>query len=190
MKAQTAVFLDRDGTLNEDRGYVTSVKDFVLLPGVCEGIARLNRLRLPVIVVTNQSAIARGLMTEEDLSQIHQGFAHSLQCAGAHVDAFYFCPHHPQAGCECRKPQPGMIYQAVRDFGLNISRCCLIGDKHSDLETAQASGMEGVLVKTSPYASQALAAYRNNLLPIAYVADSFSQAIDWVVQKEFKTTFS
>ena len=183
MKTQGAVFLDRDGTLNEDRGYVTSVKEFVLLPGVCEGIARLNQLRLSVIVVTNQSAIARGLMTEEDLSKIHQDFAQSLQRAGAHIDGWYFCPHHPQAGCECRKPKPGMIHQAVRDFALDVSRCFLIGDKQSDLEAAQAGGVEGVLVRTSPYADQALAAHQADRLAIAYVADSFSQAIDWVVKK-------
>lgn len=161
---------------------MTSVRDFVLLPGVGEGIARLNQLQLPVIVVTNQSAIARGLMTEQDLSMIHQAFARSLQGAGAHVDAFYFCPHHPQAGCDCRKPKPGMIHQAVKDFGLDISRCFLIGDKQSDLEAAQAGGVKGVLVKTSPYANEALAADQDKHLAIAYVAGSFSQAIDWLVK--------
>ena len=183
MKTQSAVFLDRDGTLNEDRGYVTSVRQFVLFPGVCEAIARLNQLQLPVIVVTNQSAIARGLMTEEDLTEIHQAFTQSLRQAGAHVDRFYFCPHHPQAGCECRKPKPGMIHQAVREFGLDVSRCCLIGDKQSDLEAAQAAGVKGVLVRTSPYAHEAVGAYKADRLPIAFVADSFSSAIDWVIEK-------
>lgn len=182
MKPRPAVFLDRDGTVNEDRGYVTSVSEFVLFPGVCEGIARLNQLHLPVIIVTNQSAIARGLMTEQDLSRIHHAFAQNLQRVGAHVDAFYFCPHHPEAGCECRKPKPGMIHQAVKDFDLDVSRCFLIGDKPSDLEAAQAGGVKGVLVKTSPYASEALAAKQNDWLAIAYVADSFSQAIDWLVK--------
>ena len=182
MNTRAAVFLDRDGTLNEDRGYVTAVEDFVLLPGVCEGIARLNQEGFLVIVITNQSALARGLMTEEDLSRLHEHFADLLRRAGAHVDAWYFCPHHPEAGCECRKPRPGMIQEAVRDFGLDVSRCFFVGDKESDLEAAQSAEVAGVLVKTSPYAEQALAAHHGGKFPIAHIAESFPQAIRWMIQ--------
>lgn len=181
MNDRSTVFLDRDGTLNEDRGYVTAIEDFVLFPGVCEDIARLNHLDILVIVVTNQSAIGRGLMTERDLSRIHEHFSERLRRVGAHVDAWYVCPHHPDEGCHCRKPKPGMIQQAVKDFGLDVSRGFLVGDKHSDLAAAQSEGVTGVLVKTSPYAQQALAAYQQGTLSIDYVADTFSQAIAWIV---------
>ena len=186
MKVQPAVFLDRDGTLNEDRGYVTTLDEFVLLPGVCEGIARLNECGFLVIVVTNQSAIARGFMTEKDLLRIHEHFAEQLHEAGAHVNGWYVCPHHPDDGCACRKPRPGMIHQAVKDFDLDVSRCFFVGDKVSDLQAAQASGVEGILVTTSPYAKQAKLAHQEGVLPIAYIADSFSQAIEWMIQDSRK----
>lgn len=182
---QIAVFLDRDGTINEDRGYVTSVEEFVLFPEVGESIARLNHLGFPVLVVTNQSAIGRGLMTEQDLTGIHEHLSCCLKRVGAHVDAFYFCPHQPADRCGCRKPQPGMIHRAVLEFSLDAAGCYLIGDKPSDLEAAQASGIRGVLVKTSPYAQQALDAFEAGQLSIAHVAENFPHAVDWIIQELF-----
>jgi histidinol-phosphate phosphatase family protein len=183
MPSRAAVFLDRDGTVNEDRGYVTALDQFVLLPGVDEAIARLNQFGFLVIVVTNQSAIGRGLMTEGDLDLLHHHLDRRLNIVGAHVDAYYHCPHHPQDGCECRKPKPGMIRQALQEFSLEPGRCVFLGDKQSDLEAANAGGVAGVLVKTSPYADQALAAFHAGLLPITFVADSFAQAVDWILQR-------
>lgn len=180
MNARRAVFFDRDGTLNEDRGYVTARQNFVVFPGVCEGIARLNALDLLVIVVTNQSAIARGFMTEQELFRLHEYFTETLRGVGAHVDGWYWCPHHPEDGCDCRKPKPGMIWQAVKDFGLDVSRCFFVGDKVSDLEAAKAAGVPGVLVKSSPYAQEALDAYQAGRLAIAHIAETCSEAMGWI----------
>lgn len=182
MNSRNAVFLDRDGTLNEDRGYVVSLDQFVLFPGVCEAVARLNQSGFRVIVLTNQSAIGRGLMTEEDLNRIHIYLNKQLATVGGHVDAFYHCPHHPQDACECRKPKPGLIHKAITDFSLNAASCYFLGDKRSDLEAAQAGGIMGVLVNTSPYAGQALQAISAGELPVSHVADSFSEAVDWIVR--------
>jgi histidinol-phosphate phosphatase family protein len=176
----TAVFLDRDGTLNFDAGYVTSPEQLVLFPGVPEAIARLNHLGAMVLLVTNQSAIGRGMMTIEGLESIHERLAELIRPYGARIDGIFFCPHHPQDGCECRKPKAGLIDQAVNRFALDLSQCYLVGDKRSDLETAHTASVPGVLVMTSSYSADVVRARDAGQVPIDYVADSFVDAVDWI----------
>jgi D-glycero-D-manno-heptose 1,7-bisphosphate phosphatase len=178
----TAIFVDRDGTLNYDTGYVTSPEQLILFPGVPEAIARLNQLGVLVIMVTNQSAIGRGMMTVEDLTTIHSRLAALLRPHGARIDGIFSCPHHPEDCCECRKPKTGLIEQAVGRFLLDVTQCYLVGDKPSDLEVAQRLAMPGVLVLTSPYGAEAVKARDEGFLPIEYVADTFAQAVDWIEQ--------
>jgi heptosyltransferase-2 len=178
----TAIFVDRDGTLNYDTGYVTSPEQLILFPGVPEAIARLNQLGVLVIMVTNQSAIGRGMMTIEDLKNIHARLAALLRPHGARIDGIFSCPHHPEDGCECRKPKTGLIHQALDRFSLDVSQCYLVGDKRSDLEVAQRIAMPGVLVMTSPYSAGAVKARDEGHLPIAYVAGTFAQAAGWIEQ--------
>ena len=176
----TAVLVDRDGTLNHDCGYVTSSEQLVLFPGVPEAISRLNRLGALVIMITNQSAIGRGLMTVETLREIHEAFADLLRPSGARIDGIFFCPHHPQDRCDCRKPNVGLIQRAAEKFSLNLTRCFLVGDKKSDLEAAQNIGVAGVLVMTSSYSEEALQAKNLGQLSIAHVAESFVDSVSWI----------
>jgi histidinol-phosphate phosphatase family protein len=178
-----AVFLDRDGTLNHDTGYVTTPEQLVLFQGVPEAIARLNQLRAMVILVTNQSAIGRGLLTIEGLESIHERLAELIRPYGAKLDGIFFCPHHPQDGCGCRKPKCGLIHQAVSRFALDVTQCFLIGDKRSDLEAAQRASVPGVLVMTSSYSADVVKARDEDQVSIAYVADSFVHAVDWIEQQ-------
>jgi heptosyltransferase-2 len=177
-----AVFVDRDGTLNEDHGYVTSPEQLVLFPAVPQALARLNRLGARVILLTNQSAIGRGYMTEADLQRIHQKLEDLLSAHEGKIDAVYFCPHHPEEGCACRKPNIAMIQKAARDFSLDLSLCYVVGDKCSDLEAAHRAGVQGVLVMSSEYSAAAVRENEVGQLPIAHVADSFVQAADWIEQ--------
>jgi len=176
----TAVLVDRDGTLNHDCGYVTSPDQLVLFPGVPEAISRLNQLGVLVIMITNQSAIGRGLMTVEMLNAIHRELAALLRTSGAKIDGIFFCPHHPRDTCDCRKPNVGLIEQAVERFSLDLTQCYLVGDKKSDLEAAQTMGVAGVLVMTSSYSEEALKARDKGQLHIAHVSESFIESVSWI----------
>jgi len=155
-----AVFLDRDGVINEEDGIIRSVEQLRLLPRAGEAIARLNQASLPVIVITNQPVVARGWCSEAELDTIHEHLRALLRPFGATLDAIYYCPHHENANdpayrlvCDCRKPRPGLLNLAAKDFGLDLTRCILIGDRTVDLEAARAAGAAAWLVRTG-YAGQ------------------------------------
>ena len=175
-----AVFVDRDGTLNDDRGYVTSPEQLVVFPGVPKALARVNYLGIKVILVTNQSAIGRGFMTPEDLQRIHQKLKDLLRAHDGHIDAVYYCPHHPNEDCVCRKPNIAMIQQAASEFSLDLPRCYFVGDKSSDLEAAHRAGVPGVLVMSSDYSAGAVKASDLGKFPIAFKAESFVEAVNWI----------
>ncbi len=143
-----AVFLDRDGVLVEEKGYVSRPDEVVLLPKAAWAVRKLSTLGLKVIIVTNQSGIGRGLFTTADYHRVMGRLYALLKEEGASVDAAYFCPHAPWAGCGCRKPMPGLAEQARRDFGLALGSSFLVGDKGTDMELARAVGAKGVLVRT------------------------------------------
>lgn len=162
---QRAVFLDRDGTINRYVGYLTDIHDFELLPGVSEAVRQINQSGYLAIVVTNQPVIARGEMTFEELTEIHKKMETLLGGNGAYIDAVYFCPHHPDKGfsgeipelkvhCECRKPKPGLIYQAAKDFHIDLASSWMIGDSWRDIETGKNAGTHtayiGESVKGTP----------------------------------------
>jgi len=176
------VFLDRDGTLNEDTGYIASPEELTLFPGVAKAIARLNHEGARVILITNQSGVARGLLTLSDVDAIHHKLKMDLQTEGGWLDAIYFCPHHPDEGCRCRKPNPGMIEQAQATMEMVLSRSYVLGDKYLDMALAQNIDAMGVLVTTSSYSHEALQAIQAGSLKTAHVAASFPEAVDWVIQ--------
>ena len=150
-----ALFLDRDGVLNEDRGFVSRWEDFHWIKGARETVAAFNRAGWLVVVVTNQSGVGRGYYTEAEMHALHARMVDELKAVGGHIDAFYFAPHHPEAPLEAyrhpdppdRKPNPGMILRALQDFPIDKARSLLIGDKPSDLEAALRAGVRGVLFK-------------------------------------------
>lgn len=145
-------FLDRDGVVNADIGYLWRREDLIWIPGAPAAIRLFNELGWPVVVVTNQSGVARGYYQEEDVRSLHRWMSGELNKQGARIDAFYFCPHHPRGAipaytreCECRKPRPGMIRQAMADWQADPDRSFLIGDKETDLAAAEAAGIRGCL---------------------------------------------
>ena len=150
MPSVPAVLLDRDGVIIHDRpGYVRSVADVEMLPGAAPAIARLTLAGHRVIVVTNQSAVARGLVTWSVLDAIHAHIARHVQRAGGVIQRFFVCPHHPAAGCDCRKPKPGLLMRASRELSIDLERAFLVGDQLTDIEAARAAGCRGLLVASS-----------------------------------------
>lgn len=150
-----AVFLDRDGTINVEKHYLFRPEEFEFYPGAVEAIGRLNAAGFLVIVVTNQSGVARGYFTEQDVATLHRHVDLLLAAAGARVDAYYICPHHPEYGndlyrqsCDCRKGKPGMLDAARSRFSISMSESFMVGDKASDIQAAQAAGALPILVKT------------------------------------------
>jgi D-glycero-D-manno-heptose 1,7-bisphosphate phosphatase len=144
-------FLDRDGVLNVDRGYVHRLQELELMPGAADAVRLLNAGGYRVVIVTNQSGIARGFYDEAALERLHAGLRARLAAQGARIDAFYYCPHHPQGSvarfaiaCECRKPKTGMLEQAARDHPVDRGHSFLIGDKDDDVAAAAAFGIRGI----------------------------------------------
>ncbi|MBR7025921.1 MAG: HAD family hydrolase [Selenomonadaceae bacterium] len=139
-----AIFFDRDGVLNEEVGYLWQVENFKWIDGAREAIKFCNERGILSIVVTNQGGIARGLYTSEDVNALHDFMQKNLAEVGAHIDGFYFCPHHPDFSgeCDCRKPKPGMILQACKDFKINPANSILFGDSKRDIEAAEAANLQ------------------------------------------------
>jgi len=158
--ANRAVFLDRDGTLIEEVGYATRPEQIRILGGVARALARLAGAGYKLVVVTNQSGIARGFLTEDDLNRFHQALDDQLGLLGARVDVYYTCPHHPDpaeavrpelaVNCSCRKPGPGLILQAARDLGLDLAESWLVGDTWRDIEAGQAAGVRTIKLPAIP----------------------------------------
>jgi D-glycero-D-manno-heptose 1,7-bisphosphate phosphatase len=155
VSGKPAVFLDRDGTINEQMGYINHLSRFVLLPGVPEAIRMFNQRGIPAVVVTNQSGLARGYFPVALLEVVHAEMQRLLAAQGAYLDGIYVCPHHPEAkvaqyrqACRCRKPQAGLLEQAAADLHLDLSRSFMVGDRWSDLECGCRAGAAPVLVLT------------------------------------------
>jgi D-glycero-D-manno-heptose 1,7-bisphosphate phosphatase len=148
MPPRPAVFLDRDGTIIHDAEYVRDPKDVELLPGAARAIGRLNGQRLPVIVVTNQSGIARGLLTHDDYGAVHARLDALLAAEGAHIDASYFCPHHPDFNgpCDCRKPATLLYRQAAAEHAIDLTRSTFVGDRWRDVAPALELRGRGILI--------------------------------------------
>jgi D-glycero-D-manno-heptose 1,7-bisphosphate phosphatase len=149
-----AVFLDRDGTVNVEKDYLYRIEDFEFVPGAEDAIRRLNESDYFVVVVTNQSGVARGYYTEEDVEILHKQIDGRLAASGARVDAWYYCPHHPAGkgsyslSCRCRKPLPGMLLEAAARYDINLADSIMIGDKRIDIEAAIAAGCRPILVRS------------------------------------------
>jgi D-glycero-D-manno-heptose 1,7-bisphosphate phosphatase len=152
---EPAIFIDRDGTINEDIGYVSHPDELVIYPFAVEAIRLINEAGLKVVIITNQSGIARGFYTEATLDVIHEKLRQELAVEEAQIDAVYYCPHHPRIGgeqyrkiCDCRKPQTAMLERAAAEHDINLSESYVIGDKASDINLATNAGAKGVLVMT------------------------------------------
>ncbi len=145
---QAAVFLDRDGTINEDRDYIGDVDDVILIEGAAEAIKRLNNIRVPVIVITNQSGIGRGFYAEAELRAVNHRLMALLKTKEAHIEGLYYCPHLPQDKCGCRKPETALLQRAAQEHSIDLSKSVMIGDKNSDMELGRRAGTKTILVLT------------------------------------------
>ena len=188
MVARPAVFIDRDGTLTEEVGYVNHPRRIRLLPRSAEAIRRLNAAGVPVVLATNQAGIARGYFSPQVLRLTNEEMTRQLKEAGARLDGVYVCVHHPTEGaapyrleCDCRKPKPGMLHRAARELGLDLAASTVIGDKASDLETGRAVGAAAVLVLTGYGAGDW--EYRRDTfrVPPDHVAEDLLDAVEWVL---------
>ncbi len=149
MKGVRLVVLDRDGTINRDSAaYIKSPQEWSPLPGSAEAIARLNRAGFTVAVASNQSGLARGLFDEATLAKIHDKMHAVVREAGGEIDRIVWCPHHPDDGCDCRKPRPGLLHRLAEYYGIGLDAVPVVGDSARDLEAARAVGARPVLVRT------------------------------------------
>jgi D-glycero-D-manno-heptose 1,7-bisphosphate phosphatase len=183
-----AVFVDRDGTMIEDVGYLERIERLKLFPYTVDAIRLLNRAGFKVVVVTSQAGVANGIVTEEFLAEAHDSIGRKVADAGGRIDAFYYCPHLPTAAvekyrtdCDCRKPKPGMIHSAARDLSLDVSGSYLVGDRWRDIEMGQAAGVTGILVETG-YGKTEASRRPDNIKPVTVVANLI-EATSWILRK-------
>jgi D-glycero-D-manno-heptose 1,7-bisphosphate phosphatase len=153
--ARPAIFMDRDGTLSHEVGYVNHPSRFELYPWSVDAVRLVNRSGRAAVVVTNQAGVARGYFPESVIHEVHAALQQAMDAGGARLDAVYFCPHHPSVGeppyrlnCDCRKPRPGLLRRAERELGLDLARSWVIGDRHGDLQLAWHVGARAALVKS------------------------------------------
>lgn len=182
-RAHFAVFVDRDGTICFDKHYLADPNGLELIPTVAEGIRKLNDAGIPVVVVTNQSGIARGYFTVERLSEIHDRMKEALSVRGARVDDIFYCPHLPDAGCPCRKPAPGMLFQARDKHGFDLGRSFVVGDRMMDIELARAVGATGILVPEPGDQYHVDGEIAKSSCKPSFRAKEFVQAADWILEK-------
>lgn len=180
-----AIFLDRDGTINEDPGYLTHPSEIRLFPRVAESLRLLQEQGFRLVVVSNQSGVARGLLTEAMLQQIQLRLETLLRAEGVTVSGMYYCPHHPGGAppyrqvCDCRKPKGGLVERAVRDHGIDLSRSYVIGDQPSDVELARQMGMPAILVLTG----QGRLSLTSGQIQPDYIASDLADAARWILQR-------
>jgi len=184
-----AVFLDRDGTMVQDVGYLSRVEDLQWFPWSIDAIRLLNRAGFLVCVTTNQGGVGLGYYPEAFVHRVHEEMAAQLAAAGGRVDGWYYCPHHPDAvieglrvACECRKPRPGMIRQAQARFSIDLSRSFVVGDKTADVDLATGVGARGVLVRTGHGAVE-LGRHGGAMPGAALVAAELMEATAWILQQ-------
>lgn len=180
-----AVFMDRDGTINEEVGYLSRLEQMKLFPRSAEAIRMLNGKGIKVVVVTNQSGVARGYFGEDFVSEAHAFLQERLRQEGAFIDAFYYCPHHPTEGvlpyrraCSCRKPGAGMLLQASRDLHIDLSRSYMVGDMMKDVQAGKKAGTKGILVKTGYGAAEKA---DEGAAP-DYIAADLLDAVNWILE--------
>ena len=187
---QRAVFLDRDGTICEEVGYLDSIDRLKIFPQSGKSLRRLNEALLKVIVVTNQSGVARDLFPESAVEEVHRQLRLELAREGAHLDAIYYCPHHPEGAvesyrrdCECRKPNPGLLRRAAEEHHLDLKSSFIVGDKYQDLETGFRAGTRTILVLTGYGNTQYNGHHGSWPRQPDHIAPDLPGAVDWILKQ-------
>ena len=176
-----AVFLDRDGTINEEVSYLSSIEQLKIILRAAKAIKVLNDNGFKVIIITNQSGVARGYFSEDTLGQINEHLKAELSKEGATIHAAYYCPHHPDAGCTCRKPNTGNIEKAALEHDLDLTRSYMIGDTMRDMETGFNAKLRTILVLTG-YGEEERDKYRDNPRQPDYIAQDLYDAAEWIIR--------
>jgi D-glycero-D-manno-heptose 1,7-bisphosphate phosphatase len=178
-----AVFIDRDGTISEEVGYLNHASRFRMFPFAARAIRRLNEAKLPVVVITNQSGVGRGYFPEILVRTVHELMTKQLEESGARVDAIYYCPHTGSDQCTCRKPKPGLLERAAREHKLDLARCFVVGDRYGDIELARCTGSRGILVRTG-YGEGEIQWHAAEW-PTApdFIAEDLASAVDWILRQ-------
>lgn len=180
-----AIFLDRDGVICENRSdHVKSWREFKFLPEVKRSLAVLSQLNLPIVVVTNQAAVGRGLMATELLEDIHQRMVAEITAHGGRIDRVIYCPHRPEDECNCRKPKPGMLLQAAAEMDLDLSGSYLIGDAATDVQAGQQVGCHNILVLTGRGVEQLIPALHHTGGHFLTVSRNLMEAADYILRTE------
>lgn len=192
MKKSTAIFLDRDGTINEEVGYLDHLDKLIIFEAAYDAIRLINQSSMKAIVITNQAGVAKGLFSEEFVQRTNKQLQDTLNKRKAVIDKFYYCPHHPTEGkgiykqvCNCRKPAAGLLLQAAKEMNIDLTHSYLIGDKYRDIETIKKVGGKGILVKTGHG--------RNELQEVPpekinaqsrpdFVAEDILKAVEWILE--------
>jgi D-glycero-D-manno-heptose 1,7-bisphosphate phosphatase len=186
-----AVFIDRDGTMNEQMGYINHPSRLVILPGVPEAVRLLNQSGFLAIVVSNQSGVARGYFPMELVHKVNSLMLESLEREGARLDGIYFCPHLPiselkeyAVDCDCRKPKTGLIERACKDFEINLTRSFTVGDRYHDVEFGHRAGIRGILVRTGYGRGEVDYVLPGKPRPPDFIADDLLSAVHWILDTE------
>lgn len=184
-KKNRAVFLDRDGTINEEVGYLSRLEELKIYDNAAEAIRLLRQKGFLAIVITNQSGVARGFFSEDFILTVHNKMNEYMKERGAWLDALYYCPHHPRYGnehyrkeCSCRKPHPGLLIRAAEDFDIDLKRSYVVGDMPRDMDTARRVGAKGVMVKTG-YGRNVVATSKPD-----YIAEDLLDAANWIIRDQ------
>lgn len=182
-----AVFFDRDGTLNIDTGYLSDPDKLELYPGVPEGISELKKLGFKIVVISNQSGIARGYFTDDVVRSIHVKLNEMLKSYNTSIDAFYYCPYHPDFNtteeCECRKPSPKLVFEAAVDHKISLTDSYFVGDSVSDIECGNSAGLKTILVKTS-ISDEKISILKNQVKIPTFIANDFIEVCE-IIKKDF-----
>lgn len=177
------MFLDRDGTIAEEVGYVNHLSRFRMFPSAPEAIRELNHRGLPVFIVTNQSGVGRGYYPESLVLSVHNLMLEQLAAAGAHVDGLYYCPHAPGDLCACRKPGTGMLERASAEHAIDLQRSFVVGDRHNDIALANRAGSRGVLVRTGYGEGELLWHASKWTVQPDFIAADLNSAVDWILEQ-------
>lgn len=175
------MFIDRDGTIAEEMGYLNHISRFQMFPFVAGAIRRLNDAHLPVMVITNQSGVARGFFPEALVHAIHERMKEQLGAGHVHVDAIYYCPHSSEDRCNCRKPKPGLLERAAREHCLDLQRSFVVGDRYVDIELAHRVGARGILVRTGYGEGELTWKASTWPQPPDFIATDLAAASDWIL---------
>jgi D-glycero-D-manno-heptose 1,7-bisphosphate phosphatase len=175
-----AIFMDRDGTVSEEVGYMYHAGLFKVFSWAGPAIRKINEHGMKAVLITNQSGVGRGYFDEASVDQVHKILRTDLAAHNARLDAIYVCTHHPEAGCDCRKPNPGMLLQAQRELNIDLTQSFIIGDKYLDIETAHNVGAKGILVLTG-YGREEREKHKTNAHQPDFVAENLMEAVDAIL---------